>query len=76
MNRERQIQEWLDWSDEEEDIAGSPSEDEIVNDAPINSAHDSESEIEESEDSDYVPESSEVNVIIAPLGLTLPTEDD
>ncbi|KAH9636992.1 hypothetical protein HF086_013662 [Spodoptera exigua] len=60
MSNETQIVQWLDEvSDEEQDVAGSDSEDETVNDAAIDSAHDSESEIEESEDIQNISEPSE-----------------
>lgn len=66
MNQEKQKQQWLeDLCDDEQDVAGSTSEDEIADDTPILSAHDSESEIEVSEDSENVPESSEVNYFLS-----------
>ncbi|XP_039967947.1 uncharacterized protein LOC120779655 [Bactrocera tryoni] len=64
MFNERQILQWLDEvSDIEQDVAGSDSEDETVNDAVIESAHDSESEIEESEDIQNISEPSEANIL-------------
>ncbi|GBP27289.1 GTP-binding protein Rit2 [Eumeta japonica] len=50
------IRQWLDLTDDAQDVAGFPSEDEIADDDPIHSRHDSKSEIEESEDSENVPE--------------------
>lgn len=51
-------------SDEEQDVAFSDSEDETVNDTAIDSAHDSESEIEESEDIQDISEPSEGNYFL------------
>ncbi|KAK9882378.1 hypothetical protein WA026_020900 [Henosepilachna vigintioctopunctata] len=49
MNQKRPIRQWFaDLSDDEQDIAGSASEDEIVDKTAVVSTHDSESEIEES----------------------------
>lgn len=52
-------------SDIEQDVAGSDSENETVNDAAIESAHDSESEIEESEDIQNISEPSEGNYFLS-----------
>lgn len=46
MSYGRKILQWLeDVSAEEQDVAGSDSEDETVNDTAIDSAHDSESKL-------------------------------
>ncbi|CAG9574329.1 unnamed protein product [Danaus chrysippus] len=65
MSNQRQILRWLEEvSDEEQDVAGSDSEDKTENDAAIDSAHDSESVIEESGDIQNIPEPSEAALVI------------
>ncbi|CAH2090240.1 unnamed protein product [Euphydryas editha] len=58
MVKDKQILHWLkEVSEDEQDFAGSVLEDESVNDTALNSFHDSDSEIEEFEDSQDVSES-------------------
>lgn len=66
MSNERQILQWLEEvSDKEQDVAGLDSEDKTVNDTAIDSAHDSESENEESEDIQDILEPSEGNYFLS-----------
>src|SRR5215469_7541701 len=66
MSNDGQILQWLEEvSDEEQDDAGSDSEGVTVNVTAIDSAHDSESEIEESEDIQDIPEQSQGNYFLS-----------
>ena len=66
MSNDGQILQWLEEvSDEEQDDAGSDSEGVTVNDTAIDSAYDSESEIEESEDIQDIPEQSQGNYFLS-----------
>lgn len=57
MSNKRQLFQWLEEvSHEEQDVPGPNSADEMVNDTAINNTHDSESEIEQFEDIQYIPQ--------------------